>query len=77
MARVSESNYNEHMAQENGETLSDIKNYIKYENLIGADITNIIEDVHEHYEVATRLSMVKSKGYYHDLLTRLVKTYGH
>ena len=74
---MSESNYNESMAQENRETLSDIKNYIKFENLEGADITDIIEDVHEHYEVATRLSWNKSKGYYHDLLTRLVKTYGH
>ena len=56
---MSESNYNESMAQENRETLSDIKNYIEVERLQGADITNIIEDVHEHYEVATRLSWNK------------------
>ena len=72
---MTQSNYNEIMNTR--ETLTDIKEYIKFENLKGADITNIIEDVHEHYEVATRLSWNKSKGYYHDLLTRLVKTYGH
>ena len=55
----------------------DIKEHILEENLQGAAITTLIDDVHEHYEVATRLNFKKSKGHYRDLLSRLVKTYGH
>ncbi len=55
----------------------EIKEHIMEENLDGADITILIDDVHEHYEVATRLNFKKSKGHYRDLLSRLVKTYGH
>ena len=36
--------------------LKEIKDHIKDENLQGAAITNLIEDVHEHYEVATRFN---------------------
>jgi hypothetical protein len=55
----------------------DIKEHILEENLQGAAITTLIDDVHEHYEVATRLNFRNSKGHYRDLLSRLVKTYGH
>ena len=55
----------------------DIKEHILEENLQGAAITTLIDDVHEHYEVATRLNFKNSKGHYRDLLSRLVKTYGH
>ena len=47
------------------------------ENLEGAAITNLLDDVHEHFEVATRLNFKKSKGHYRALLSRLIKTYGH
>ena len=57
--------------------LKEINEQIKDENLQGAAITNLIEDVHEHYEVATRFNFKNSKGHYRDLLSRLVKTYGH
>ena len=54
----------------------DIKEHIFEENLQGAAITTLIDDVHQHYEVATRLNFKKSKGHYSALLSRLVKTYG-
>ena len=55
----------------------EITDHIKEEQLNGAAITMLIDDVHEHYEVATRLNFKNSKGHYSDLLSRLVKTYGH
>mgnify|MGYP003148970836 CR=1 FL=1 len=55
----------------------DIKEYILQTNLEGAAITILIDDVHKHYEVANRLNFKKSKGHYRDLLSRLIKTYGH
>ena len=55
----------------------DIKDHIKNDGLDGADITNLLDDVFEHYEVATRFNFKNSKGHYSDLLSRLVKTYGH
>lgn len=42
----------------------------------GAQITNIIEDVQLNYEVASHKNN-KMKVYYRDLLSRLIKTYGH
>jgi len=55
----------------------DIKRHIREENLKGADITMLIEDVFNHYEVANRCNFKFSKGHYRDLLSRLIKTYGH
>jgi hypothetical protein len=63
--------------REMNEDFKDIKEHIKEEQLQGAAITILIDDVLEHYEVATRFKYSKSKGYYRDLLSRLVKTYGH
>ena len=54
-----------------------IKEHIADEDLQGAAITILLSDIQEHYEVATRLNFKKSKGHYRDLLSRLVKTYGH
>ena len=59
------------------EDIKDIREHIEEENLQGASITHLIEDVHEHYEVATRFKWKKSERHYRDLLSRLVKTYGH
>jgi|TARA_R100001086_G_scaffold225387_1_gene143690 hypothetical protein len=56
---------------------NDIKEHISEENLQGAAITILIDDVLEHYEVAIRLNFKNSKGHYSDLLSRLIKTYGH
>ena len=63
--------------REMNEDFQDIKAHIKEEKLQGAAITILIDDVLEHYEVATRFKYTKSKGHYRDLLSRLVKTYGH
>ena len=56
---------------------NDITEHIAEENLQGAAITMLIDDVHEHFEVASRLNFRKSKGHYSALLSRLIKTYGH
>jgi|TARA_B100000900_G_scaffold87552_1_gene71172 hypothetical protein len=56
---------------------NDITEHIAEENLQGAAITMLIDDVHEHFEVASRLNFKKSKGHYSALLSRLIKTYGH
>ena len=63
--------------KERTQDFKDIKEHILEENLQGAAITTLIDDVHEHYEVATRLNFRNSKGHYRDLLSRLIKTYGH
>ena len=55
----------------------DISEHISEEGLEGAAITSLIDDVHEHFEVATRLNFKKSKGHDRALLSRLIKTYGH
>jgi len=59
------------------QTYQDIQSFIQVEQLDGADITLIIEDVHEHYEVATRFNWINSQRCYRDILSRLVKNYGH
>ena len=55
----------------------DISEHIAEENLQGAEVTYLIDDVYEHFEVASRLNFKKSKGHYRALLSRLIKTYGH
>jgi len=67
-------NYTKAEAQLDFQDLSD---HIAEENLQGAAITILIDDVHEHFEVATRLKFKNTKGHYRDLLSRLIKTYGH
>ena len=42
----------------------DISEHINEEGLEGAAITTLIDDVHEHFEVATRLNFKKSKGHW-------------
>tara|TARA_R100000664_G_C2713887_1_gene109726 strand:+ start:512 stop:727 length:216 start_codon:yes stop_codon:yes gene_type:complete len=63
--------------KEMNQDFKEIKEHILEENLDGAAITEIILDVYDHYEVANRCNLKFSKGHYRDLLTRLVKTYGH
>jgi len=59
------------------EDLQEIKEHIAEENLQGAAITILIDGIKENYEVATRFNWKRSKGYYGNLLSRLIKTYGH
>ena len=67
-------NYSKHDMLED---LSEIKEHIADENLQGAAITTLIDDIKEHYEVASRFNWKRSKGHYGNLLSRLIKTYGH
>ena len=63
--------------KEMNQDFKDIKESYPRRKLDGADITTLIDDVHEHYEVANRCNFKHSKGHYRDLLSRLIKTYGH
>jgi len=74
MLRMMADNYTKAEAQLD---FRDISEHISEEGLEGAAITTLIDDVHEHFEVATRLNFKKSKGHYRALLSRLIKTYGH
>ena len=56
--------------------LKEINEHIKDENLQGAPITHLIEDVQEHYEVASRFNFKNSKGHYSDLLSLLLRLMG-
>ncbi len=59
-------------------TFETIKVIIRDEKISGADLTHIINDVHKHYEIASRLTKYNKPGdYYRDLLSQLIKTYGH
>lgn len=59
-------------------SFSEIKKLIQDEKLHGAALTFVIDDVHKNYEIASRYSTNKKPGrYYRDLLSKLVKTYGH
>lgn len=56
----------------------EIVDLIDKENLIGADRTMIIDEVHRHYEVASRMTISKQPGeHYRDLLAKLISRYGH
>ena len=63
--------------KEMNQDFNNIKELIREENLDGASITSLIADVYEHYDVANRCNLKHSKGHYSDLLSRLIKTYGH
>tara|TARA_R100000734_G_C3300601_1_gene91295 strand:+ start:482 stop:709 length:228 start_codon:yes stop_codon:yes gene_type:complete len=68
------------MFMETFDKISDWKQlqvFIKNENLDGAEITFLMDDIHKHWEIADSFNWVNSKEYYRDLLSRLVKTYGH
>ncbi len=55
----------------------EIKKYIKTEHLIGAEITSLIEEIQEHYELANRFNWQRSRRHYGDLLVKLIKNYGN
>ena len=59
-------------------TFGEIKKLIQDEKLHGPALTFVIDDVHKNYEIASRYSTNKKPGrYYRDLLSKLIKTYGH
>ena len=67
-------NYNMNQAEE----FKHIQTIIVEEKITGAQLTSLIEDVQQNYEVATLSPIIKHlEAPYRDLLSKLVKTYGH
>mgnify|MGYP003133539260 CR=1 FL=1 len=57
---------------------SEIIQLINQENLQGADVTIIIDEILHNYEIASRINLTKKQGiHYRDLLSKLIKRYGH
>ena len=55
-----------------------LQNVIVEENISGAQLTSLIEDVQQNYEVASLSPIIKHlEAPYRDLLSKLIKTYGH
>ena len=68
--------YNYKMNQ--AEEFRHIQSIILEENITGAQLTSLIEDVQQNYEVASLSPIIKHlEAPYRDLLSKLVKTYGH
>ena len=50
----------------------------KKENWTGAQIYQFIDDIQRQYELTSQLNLPKEAStHYRDLLSRLIKTYGH
>ena len=50
----------------------------KKEHWSGAQIYHFIDDIQKQYELTSRLDLpMEASAHYRDLLTRLIKTYGH
>ena len=50
----------------------------KKERWSGAQIYHFIDDIQKQYELTSQLNLpMEASAHYRDLLTRLIKTYGH
>ena len=50
----------------------------KKENWTGAQIYQFIDDIQRQYELTSQLNLpMEASTHYRDLLSRLIKTYGH
>jgi len=50
----------------------------KKERWSGAQIYHFIDDIQKQYELTSQLNLpMEASTHYRDLLTRLIKTYGH
>ena len=68
--------YNYSMNQ--AEEFKHIQTIIVEEKITGAQLTSLIEDVQQNYEVASLSPIIKHlEAPYRDLLSKLIKTYGH
>ena len=57
---------------------SEIINLINQENLQGAEVTSVIDEILQNYEIASRITLTANQGiHYRVLLSKLVKRYGH
>ena len=60
------------------EEFRNIQTIIVEEKITGAQLTSLIEDVQQNYEVASLSHIIKHlEAPYRDLLSKLIKTYGH
>ena len=67
-------NYNMNQAEE----FKHIQTIIVEEKITGAQLTSLIEDVQQNYEVASLSPIIKHlEAPYRDLLSKFIKTYGH
>ena len=67
------SNYNDSMYEE-----VDLVTIPKQEHWSGAQIHQLITDVEKQAELTSQLNLpMEVSQHYRDLLTRLIKTYGH
>jgi hypothetical protein len=58
--------------------LKEILNIPRENNWDGAEITNFLNDVYLQYEFANRMGFPKhTEKYYSDILSQLIKNYGH
>ena len=73
MVKMQTSNYNDSMYEE-----VDLITIPKQEHWSGAQIHQLITDVEKQVELTSRINIPQEVSqHYRDLLTRLIKTYGH
>ncbi len=73
MVKMQTSNYNDSMYEE-----VDLITIPKQEHWSGAQIHQLITDVEKQVELTSQLNLpMEVSQHYRDLLTRLIKTYGH
>ncbi len=71
MVKMQTSNYNDSMYE-------DLITIPKQEHWSGAQIHQLITDVEKQVELTSQLNLpMEVSQHYRDLLTRLIKTYGH
>jgi len=73
------SKYNQTMSlyDPSGDPLVDILAAPRVQRWTGAQITSFLSDIQRQYEVASRLNILEAQDHYRDLLSQLIKTYGH
>ena len=73
MVKMQTSNYNDSMYEE-----VDLITIPKQEHWSGAQIHQLITDVEKQAELTSQLNLpMEVSQHYRDLLSRLIKTYGH
>jgi len=73
VVKMQTSNYNDSMYEE-----VDLITIPKQEHWSGAQIHQLITDVEKQVELTSRFNIPQEVSqHYRDLLTRLIKTYGH
>ena len=75
VAKMHISNYNEDIMYYDEMDMVDLP---KQERWSGAQIYHFIDDVQKQYELTSQLNLpMEASAHYRDLLSKLIKTYGH